>query len=172
MDVNLKALKSSKISFSQADAFPLNYSQEEIKKIVPHRDPFLLLDSIDALSLTESVIQGERLIDGNDPIFKGHFPSNPVYPGVLQIEMMGQMGLCLTYFLKNQTHLIDETQPQVKGLFTRVRDTLFLSGIFPGDRVKILAKALFYDEFLGSIACQVVKADKICSLGILEVYFE
>lgn len=63
-------------------------SFEAIKKILPHRYPFLLVDRI--LSVTESNIRALKNVTANEPFFNGHFPQMAVMPGVLQIEAMAQ----------------------------------------------------------------------------------
>jgi UDP-3-O-[3-hydroxymyristoyl] N-acetylglucosamine deacetylase/3-hydroxyacyl-[acyl-carrier-protein] dehydratase len=82
----------------------------EIAKILPHRYPFLLVDKI--LELTDDYVIGTKNVTFNEPFFVGHFPGNPIMPGVLQIEAMAQVGGVLalsqvedpenysTYFLK------------------------------------------------------------------------
>lgn len=88
---------------------PAVYTQQQIEKTLPHRFPFLLVDKI--IDLTDTHIVGIKNVTFNEYFFQGHFPNNPVMPGVLQIEALAQTGgiLCInampegqydTYFLK------------------------------------------------------------------------
>ena len=62
----------------------------DIERLLPHRYPFLLVDKI--ISRNEDSIVGLKNVTMNEPFFQGHFPGNPVMPGVLQIEAMAQVG--------------------------------------------------------------------------------
>jgi 3-hydroxyacyl-[acyl-carrier-protein] dehydratase len=64
---------------------------QEILKRIPHRYPFLLIDRAEAYKPHESII-GIKCVSANEPYFQGHFPGNPVMPGVLIIEALGQTG--------------------------------------------------------------------------------
>ncbi|MGC6404042.1 MAG: 3-hydroxyacyl-ACP dehydratase FabZ family protein [Candidatus Comchoanobacterales bacterium] len=76
-----------------------------LKDLIPHREPFLHINRI--ISLTENDCVTEKDIDPKDPIFKGHFPDNPVYPGVLSLEAMGQASGCLlSHMLGDKTHFL------------------------------------------------------------------
>ena len=88
---------------------PPVYTLEKIEKTLPHRHPFLFVDKI--IELTDTYIVGVKNVTFSEYFFQGHFPGNPVMPGVLQIEALAQTGgiLCInsmpegnydTYFLK------------------------------------------------------------------------
>ena len=85
------------------------YTTQQIEKTLPHRYPFLLVDKI--IELTDTRIVGIKNVTFNEPFFVGHFPGNPIMPGVLQIEALAQTGGILainalppgeydTYFVK------------------------------------------------------------------------
>ncbi|MFT4203222.1 MAG: bifunctional UDP-3-O-[3-hydroxymyristoyl] N-acetylglucosamine deacetylase/3-hydroxyacyl-ACP dehydratase [Chitinophagaceae bacterium] len=89
---------------------PPVYNYAEIQKTLPHRYPFLLVDKI--IEMSDTHIVGLKNVTFNEPFFQGHFPNNPIMPGVLQVEALAQTGgvLCInamndgaqydTYFLK------------------------------------------------------------------------
>ena len=72
------------------------YNYEQIKELLPHRYPFLLVDRI--LEINEDgnkkIIIAEKCVSGNEPFFQGHFPTHAVMPGVLILEAMAQAGAC------------------------------------------------------------------------------
>jgi len=68
---------------------PLKY--EDIIRILPHRYPFLLVDKIIEMEMGKRVV-GIKNVTANEPFFQGHFPGNPIMPGVLIIEAMAQVG--------------------------------------------------------------------------------
>lgn len=65
---------------------------------VPHRSPFLMVDKILDIKIEDKIIITQKNLSHNEPFFQGHFPNNPVFPGVLMIENMAQSGVIL---LKN-----------------------------------------------------------------------
>ena len=170
-EVLIHSLKRDVLAMPAEGLTKVSYGKEDIYKIIPHRAPFDLVTSITAVNLPEEVIEVTSFIDPADPIFAGHFPGHPVYPGVMQIEAMGQAGLCLAYFNKNKTTIITDDAEPVKGLFTRVHNTGFNKGVVPGDTLTIRVKSIEDDDFMGLMSAQVLINNEIISHSILEVYY-
>jgi 3-hydroxyacyl-[acyl-carrier-protein] dehydratase len=151
----------------------LEYGRTEIERIIPHREPFLLIDRLLGLDLSEGneTILGSRFISESDPIFQGHFPDFPLYPGSLQLEMAGQLGLCLTYFVINrQTSIAKDARPMPVRA-TGVSGALYTNPLLPGSEAVLVSKKLEYDGYFGKVISQVISANKVCSVSIAEVIF-
>ena len=106
----------------------------EIKELIPHRDPFLFLDKLFNIEKLTSAT-GYRIFTANEPFFKGHFPEKAVVPGVILVEMMAQTAAALiAYSIK------DETFDKIVYLMN-ISDTKFRKPVFPGDEVYAYVKA-------------------------------
>mgnify|MGYP002570174725 CR=1 FL=1 len=103
-------------------------NQEQIKEIIPHRDPFLLIDEVLEMEVGKRVV-ARKYIKADDFWFKGHFPEKPVTPGVLMIEMLAQAGaVCIL------------SQPEFKGkiaLFAGIDKAKFRAMAKPGDTLRL-----------------------------------
>ena len=101
---------------------------KEIQEIIPHRHPFLLIDFIDELEPGVRAV-GYKSITFNEPQFNGHFPGQPVMPGVLMIEALAQVGAVAILSL-----------PETKGktaFFGSINNAKFKQMVLPGDRLKL-----------------------------------
>jgi len=98
----------------------------EITKKLQHRYPFLLIDKI--IELTDKHVVGVKNVTMNEPFFQGHFPNNPVMPGVLQIEAMAQTGGILVMENVENPHEWDT-------FFLRIKNALFRHPVLPGDTI-------------------------------------
>jgi len=152
-------------------AFKVSLRREAIERLIPHRDPFLLVDEITEVDLAEQRIRGRRRVDPGDPVFRGHFPGQPLYPGVMQLEMIGQVGLCLLRFLSAGTIKITAATVPGNALAVKVHFAQFLSPVGPGDELSVICRAIHLDEFTGVCAGQILRGGTICSCGVSEVYF-
>ena len=102
------------------------YDATGIEKILPHRYPFLLIDKI--IYLTDKEVVGVKAVTFNEPFFRGHFPGNPVMPGVLQIEAMAQTGGILVL------HNLPDPQ-NYDTYFLKINNVKFKQRVVPGDTI-------------------------------------
>lgn len=170
-DALLKGHRKKPVAHPNALPTPLFADREQIRRIIPHREPFLLVDRLIGLDLDEGIIAGSRYIDPADPLLAGHFPGNPVYPGSLQIEMVGQLGLCMHYFLTNATAEITADAEPVRAMATRVLGAYYVLPVLPGSTVTMVAKKLEADEFAASMIGQTMVEGAVCSVIAGQVVF-
>jgi 3-hydroxyacyl-[acyl-carrier-protein] dehydratase len=147
------------------------YGVPEVERLIPHRPPMLFVDGLTAIDLAGRRIRGTRTLDPGDPIFVGHFPERPVYPGVLQVETMGQAALCLASFLtKGTVEIGADTSPfAVRAL--KIIHAQYFEPLLPGDVLELHASILEEDGMTATAAGQIVKQGRIVSLSLQEVYF-
>ena len=109
----------------------MKFSKEEIKAIIPHRDPMLLVDTV------EEMVPGDHIvttffIDSDREIFRGHFPGEPVLPGVYSVECMAQSADILLLSMERYAGKVP--------LFLGINNVRFLRKILPGDTIEIHAR--------------------------------
>jgi len=108
------------------------YDVVEIQKILPHRYPFLLLDRVTKLEKGVS-IEGYKNVSISEPVFQGHFPDHPIYPGVMIIEGMAQAGGVLAFKSSSEEEQ-DDAQNKVV-YFMSIDKAKFRSPVTPGDQL-------------------------------------
>jgi 3-hydroxyacyl-[acyl-carrier-protein] dehydratase len=114
---------------SETNATLAQLGAQDIRRLLPHRYPFLLVDRIIAIKGDESCI-GIKNVTFNEPFFQGHFPDNPVMPGVLLLEGMAQTAGAVCGF--NQGRI----GPPARVFFLTIDKAKFRRPVVPGDVVE------------------------------------
>lgn len=115
-------------------------SNMEIQKILPHRYPMLLIDKVTEMEEGKRIVAIKN-VTANEPFFQGHFPSNPIMPGVLITEALAQTGAVL---------LLDMEENRGKlGVFTGINNFKFRRQVVPGDTLTLEATMIKYRHGMG-----------------------
>jgi 3-hydroxyacyl-[acyl-carrier-protein] dehydratase len=131
----------------------------QIMEVLPHRYPMLLVDRIVELEPMRFV-RGYKNITFNEPIFTGHFPGNPVFPGVLQIEAMAQMGGAVVLRPGEFSRRI----PYLVG----IDKAKFRRPVIPGDRLDMEIRMLRHKRNIGWVAAEARVGDQLaCSAELM-----
>lgn len=120
--IKLQAKAGKKFDLEKEPVYNIN----DIEKMLPHRYPFLMVDKI--IDISENGIVGVKQITMNEPQFTGHFPGNPVFPGVLQIEAMAQCGGIYSLSKVEDPELYST-------YFMKIDNVKFKQKVIPGDTV-------------------------------------
>jgi 3-hydroxyacyl-[acyl-carrier-protein] dehydratase len=106
----------------------------QVQDILPHRYPFLFIDRV--VEVGETTIVAQKMVSNSDPILQGHFPGNPILPGVVQVEAMAQAAVILAHQLG---HFDPKTQVCY---FMGIQETKFRAPVRPGEVIDISVEAL------------------------------
>lgn len=133
-------------------------STKEIMEIIPHRYPFLLVDQILELEPGKRAV-GIKNVTANEPQFTGHFPGNPIFPGVLTVEALAQVGavamLCL---------------PENKGklaVFAGIDEVRFKRQVVPGDTLRLEVEIITMRRGIGKGNATAYIGDQVVCSGVL-----
>lgn len=143
----------------------------DLGRVLPHRAPMLLLDRIEAVDPSGARIRVRRRIDPADPVFGGHFPARPIYPGVLLVEAMAQAALATMPFVRSASAAVPTDYASPSPRFTRVREAAFFAAVLPGDEILVHAQAID-DGLLLSALGQVYRGDTLCAIAVSEAYLD
>ena len=127
--------------------------REEIKKILPHREPMLLVDRVE---IEDGICTGEYTVTGEEFFLQGHFPDNPVVPGVILCEMMGQSSCLLV-----------ESDSEFIPYFTRLDNVKFKKPVKPNDTIVFKSQITKVKKPFYFITCKGYVNDVLCVSGDL-----
>lgn len=125
---------------------------KEIMEIIPHRQPFMLVDTIEELEPGVRAA-GRKCVSYNEPFFAGHFPGEPVMPGVLIVEALAQVGAVAIL-----------SQPEFKGktaYFAAINSARFKQKVIPGDVLRLETEIVKVKGPIGLGAARAYVGDKL-----------
>lgn len=128
----------------------------DIQKIIPHRYPFLLVDKILEVEPGKRAV-GIKNVTANEPFFQGHFPQNPIMPGVLIVEALAQTA-CVA-------GLITEENKGKLGVFTGFEKIKFRKQVVPGDTLKLEAEYIVFKMGMGKVKVVATVDDQVACEG-------
>ena len=136
---------------------------QEIQEIIPHRYPFLMVDRIIELEEGKRAI-GIKNVSSNEPFFQGHFPGNPIMPGVLIMEALAQVGAVV--ILK---------MPEYAGhlaLFAGLDDVKFKRQVIPGDQLRLEVELIKFRKTFGVAQGRAYVGEAMVAEGTLKFFLE
>ena len=134
---------------------------EEIKRFLPHRYPFLLVDRVLECTPGES-ITAIKNISYNEPQFTGHFPNEAIMPGVLIIEARAQ-----TTGLLGFRTMSEEPKDDVLYMLVGVDNVRFKRQVVPGDQLTLKAKVERRSKVIWKFSCEALVGDELCTAADL-----
>jgi 3-hydroxyacyl-[acyl-carrier-protein] dehydratase len=136
---------------------PTTYDINQILQILPHRYPFVLVDRI--LEMRTGYVVGQKCVSINEWFFQGHFPQQPVMPGVLVLEAMAQTGAVLVHqYEENKGRLV---------FLAGVDEARFRRVIAPGDVLRIEMTEVFRRKSVGRCNGKVYVGDQLAAEAVL-----
>ena len=140
----------------------MHIKKEDIKKYLPHREPFLFIDEVINIK-DNNEIHCKKLILEDEYFLEGHFPNNPIFPGVIIIEALGQASVILGFSLMNKT-------PEAGSIYVLagVDKVRFRKRVRPGDSIDLYSKVISEKRGIWKFDCRAeLNKQLICSAIIL-----
>ena len=140
----------------------MKITKEDIKKYLPHREPFLFVDEVVGID-EENGIHAKKFVSEDEYFLQGHFPDNPIFPGVIIIEALGQASGILGFVKMNKTP--EEGSIYVLAGVDKVR---FRKRVRPGDTIDLYSKVLGEKRGIWKFDCRAeLNNEIVCSATIL-----
>ncbi|RKD32262.1 3-hydroxyacyl-ACP dehydratase FabZ [Thermohalobacter berrensis] len=130
----------------------------EIQNIIPHRYPFLLVDKIVEMEPGKKAV-GIKNVTINEPFFQGHFPGNPLMPGVLIVEAMAQVGAVAVMSLEENKDKL--------AVFTGIDKVRFKKQVRPGDTLRMEVELVTMRRGIGKAQAVAYVGDEVACKGTL-----
>lgn len=130
----------------------------DIQNIIPHRYPFLLVDKITEIEYGKKAI-GIKNVTVNEPFFQGHFPGNPIMPGVLIVEAMAQVGAVSILGMEDNKGKL--------AVFTGIDGLRFRRQVVPGDTLRMEVEMLAFKRGIGKAKAEAYVGDELAASGEL-----
>lgn len=134
----------------------MELSNIEIRKLIPHRYPFLLVDRIIELEPGKKAV-GIKNVSANEPHFQGHFPEVPIMPGVLIVEALAQLAGCMMVYGMEDTGKL--------GVFTGINEMKFRKQVVPGDTLRLEAETIIAKRGLVKAKVAAYAGDQMAAEG-------
>ncbi|MGE4282593.1 MAG: 3-hydroxyacyl-ACP dehydratase FabZ [Clostridia bacterium] len=133
-------------------------SSVDIQKIIPHRYPFLLVDRIEEMEIGKRAV-GIKNVTINEPFFQGHFPGNPIMPGVLIVEALAQVGAVAILS-------IDKYKGKL-GVFTGIDKVRIRRQVKPGDTLRLEVEMIAFKRNIGKASAVAYVGEDVAVSGEL-----
>lgn len=153
--------EDAQLLLDKSVSLPMGY--EQLKRYLPHRYPFMLVDRVTACG-SNSWITGYKNVTINEPFFQGHFPKEPIMPGVLIVEALAQLSGILAFISEGVT-----AEDGYLFLFAGMDKVRFRAPVVPGDQLVLKSKLLLQKRELYKFDCKAYVDDKLAASAQLMI---
>ncbi|MCL2755751.1 MAG: 3-hydroxyacyl-ACP dehydratase FabZ [Firmicutes bacterium] len=130
----------------------MKFNKEQLHNLLPHRDPMLLINDVELIQNGEDILSiAHYTVRGDEFFLQGHFPNNPVVPGVILCEMMTQA--CCVFFIGKETN--------VDTYLTTLDSVKFKNPVRPGDTIQLRAKFIKTNRIFTFASAEALVRDKL-----------
>ena len=142
----------------------MEFTYQTILDALPHRFPFLLVDKV--TQIDGDSITGIKNISFTEPYFQGHFPENPIFPGVLMVEACAQLAGILLYYRQN-----DPENQKTNGLFAGIENFSFKKIIRPGDQLVLKSSLIRSKMSVYIFNVNISILNEVAGSGVIKIIF-